>query len=423
MDELKSLRSKQYKVKLTGANLLNSMQDVDSVCIYTVDVLAEEFEEAIYRLKECEKIIEKFLKAIGYSVIDCENIIEKFLKASSYSVIECENIIGKFLKASSYSVIDVNIDSPNVFKTFFKENIKPVVVKFRFLQDFFCDCAYLQNLPYFKDLSISNESTDAVVGAEVIQVIQETVEVDMPIDIVVPVIEETVGADMVVPHTVISESNFDVSDNHGDNAKNKISSFSFMGDNHNTFCNRNYRIVTFDELLIGFSPEDFCDSYYETRDIVDIESVSGDVLSSLQLSTRMNRFGYIGRSFSENTFYGDQRCVLLWNDSLIKLIHFQIPLRLDLYSDDIIRYFTEKTYIFKFCMFKIMRRRFSLDISHFHEGSIFNRTFSRIVYIYFDRGKTHKLKWMIFYFDCLYSDLFSIGLHFMIVYYLLYNIC
>ena len=358
MDELKSLRSKQYKVKLAGANLLNSMQDVDSVCIYTVDVLAEEFEEAIYRLKECE------------------TIIETFLKASSYSVIECENIIGKFLKANN-SVIDVNIDSPNVFKTFFKENIKPVVVKFRFLQDFFCDCAYLQNLPYFKDLSISNESTDAVVGAEVIQ---ETVEVNMPIDIVVPVIVETVEAEMVVPHTVISESNLDVSDNHGDDAKNKNASFSVKKDNHYTLSNCKHGIAAYDELL-SVSPEDIRDDF-GTRDIVDIGNVSGHVLNFSQLSTRVNRFGYTERSFLENILCGDQRCLLLQND------RFQVPL--NSYSDDIIRYFTESRHIFNFCISKITRRRFSLDVFHFHEGRIFNRTFSRIVYIYFDRGKTKK---------------------------------
>ena len=44
MDDFKrlneNLRHQRHLVKLEGNNLLNSMQDLDNVCIYTVDVYA-----------------------------------------------------------------------------------------------------------------------------------------------------------------------------------------------------------------------------------------------------------------------------------------------------------------------------------------------------------------------------------------------
>ena len=341
MDDFKrlneNLRHQRHLVKLEGNNLLNSMQDLDNVCIYTVDVYAEEFEKAFLKLKQCENNLEQFLKT------------------------------------GSDSVIDVNIESTAVFKTFFEKSIKPIVVKFRDLKDYFCDCSYLQNLPYFKDLSISDETTE-VVGAEEIE---ETVEVEMP-------------NYMVIPHILTSESNIDVSEEDdlsvGDN---KILRLSIEKENHNNFCNRNYRIVTCDELLIGFSPEDLCD-YFRTRDIADIENVSGDVLFP-SLSTKVKIFNYIDRSFLETTLCGVQRGILWQKDTMITFLKVS-----DSYSDNMMWYFTDRKRIIKFYSYQILTRNLGLGVSifHFHEERIFYRTFSGIMYIYFDRGKTYTLKWI-----------------------------
>ena len=81
---------------------------------------------------------------------------------------------------------------------------------------------------------------------------------------------------MVIPHILTSESNIDVSEEDdlsvGDN---KILRLSIEKENHNNFCNRNYRIVTCDELLIGFSPEDLCDYAIMSGDGVEDLIIQG----------------------------------------------------------------------------------------------------------------------------------------------------